>query len=187
MIKGNSVELIPAKLEDRRKIYEWGCQSEITKYHAGPPDYPEHPVPTWEEFCEDYVEYYFDGSEPKKGRGFIIIFDEEPIGFISYASFHLKRYKTELDIWMNCEENCGKGFGTDAIIALGGYLNKNMLINELIMRPSIRNTRAIRSYMKAGFEVSKLSPEWYLLDEYVLIYGSGDYGIGGDVLLVKKY
>lgn len=187
MLKGFMIELIPAKLEDRRKVYEWGNESDITKCHAGPPDYPENPVATWEEFCCDYVEYYFDDSEPKKGRGFIIMYEKEPVGFISYACFHLKPFIAELDIWMSCSKKCGKGYGTDAIKTLCNYLHKNMGIKEMIMRPSVKNERAIKSYMKAGFEKSNRVPEDYLLDEYVFMYGGGDYGKGGDVLLLKTY
>jgi RimJ/RimL family protein N-acetyltransferase len=88
---------------------------------------------------------------------------------------------------MNCEANCGKGFGTDAIITLGDYLHENIYIDELIMRPSVKNKRAIRSYIKAGFKESNMLPSEYLLDEYVSLYSEGDYGVEGDVLLVKRF
>jgi len=187
MIKGKKVELVPATLNDRQKVYEWCFHSETTKSHAGPPEYPNVPIATWEEFFDDYVDYFFTGSRPDDGRGFIILSSREPIGFISYSSFHLKPYKSELDIWMNSEDHCGKGFGTDAIVSLGKYLNKSMSISELIMRPSVKNTRAINAYTKAGFEKSDKTPNYYLLDEYLPIYGEGDYGANGDVLLVKKF
>lgn len=50
MIKGNKVELVPAELSDRQNIYDWCYHSEKTKTHSGPPDYPENPIATWEEF-----------------------------------------------------------------------------------------------------------------------------------------
>ena len=188
MIKGDKVELVPATLDDKKNIYDWCFHSETTKSHSGPPDYPENPISTWEDFFDEgYVDYFFTGTEPKNGRGFIILHDGEPIGFISYCSFHLKPHKSELDIWMNSEAHCGKGFGPDAIISLGAYLTENSDIDELIMRPSKRNTRAIRAYMKAGFEKSDKSPKDYLLDEYIPLYGVGDYGEGGDVLLCKRF
>jgi len=187
MLKGEVVQLIPAELEERRKIYEWGNESDITKCHAGPPDYPEHPVATWEEFCNDYVEYYFNDSEPGKGRGFIIKRETEAVGFISYACFHLKPFIAELDIWMSSSKECGKGYGTDAIKTLSDYLHEKIGIKQMIMRPSVKNERAIKSYMKAGFKKSNMLPEDYLLDEYVAIYGAGDYGNHGDVLLLKTF
>lgn len=75
-------------------------------------NYSENPILTYEEFCDKgYDEYYFMGSKPEGGRGFLIVNNGEPIGFISYSCFHLKPSIAELDIWMNCEDNCGKGFG----------------------------------------------------------------------------
>jgi len=188
MIKGEKVELVPATLDDKQKIYDWCFHSETTKSHSGPPDYLENPISTWEEFFDEgYVDYFFTGMEPENGRGFMILYDREPIGFISYCSFHLKPRKSEFDIWMHSEAHCGKGFGTDAIVALSGYLNKNIGVTELIMRPSVKNTRAVKTYMKAGFEKSDKSPSDFLLPEYIPLYGDGDYGEGGDVLLRKKF
>jgi RimJ/RimL family protein N-acetyltransferase len=187
MIKGNKVELVPATLEDRQNVYDWCFQSETTKSHSGLPDYPEAPIATWEQFCEDYTDYYFTGTQPSDGKVFIIRHDGEPVGFINYSSFHLKPHTSELDICIGRESNCGKGLGTDAIITLGNYLNKTLGIHELIIRPSVKNTRAIESYKKAGFVISDTSPCNYLRDEYVVLYGDGDYGAGGSMLLVKRF
>jgi RimJ/RimL family protein N-acetyltransferase len=108
-----------------------------------------------------------------------------PVGFISYSAFHLKQHKAELDIWMNSEANCGKGYGSDAIITLGEYLRKTLGIQELIMRPSIKNVRANKSYEKAGFKKSNKRPDEYLLEQYVATFGDGDYGADESTLLVK--
>ncbi len=117
---------------------------------------------------------------------FIILHSGEPVGFVSYSSFHLKKGMAELDIWMNSEANCGKGFGTDALIALGEHLNKALGIRELIMRPSVKNARAIKSYEKAGFIQSDKRPEEYLLSECVALFGDGDYG-DESALLMKAF
>ena len=186
MIKGMLIELVPATLNDRQKIYEWCFHSETTKSHFGPPDYPDMQLPTFEEFFNEYVDYFFTGSAPASGRGFLILRGGEPVGFVSYSSFHLKPHKTEFDIWMNCEANCGKGFGTDALSSLAAYLGSTMGIREVIMRPSVKNTRAIRAYQKAGFLESDKVPADYLLDEYLSRYGDGDYGAGQNALLIKQ-
>ena len=187
MIKGKLIELIPAKLEDRQNVYEWCFHSETTKSHAGPPKYPDIEIPTYEEFCEDYVDYFFASEESDKGGGFIIMHGGEAVGFISYSSFHLRKHMSELDIWMNSEANCGKGFGTDAVICLSDYLHETMGISELIIRPSARNTRAVSSYKKAGFVESDKEPSYYLLEEFVSLYGAGDYGEEESMLLVKRF
>ena len=187
MIWGNIIDLVPATLEDRQKIYEWCFHSETTKSHSGPPNYPDTSIPTFEEFFDDYVDYFFTGSAPNDGAGFIITHNEEPAGFISYSSFHLKEDKSELDIWMNCEANCGKSLGTDAIITLTEYISKTLGIREFIIRPSVKNTRAIHSYKKAGFKESDASQNDYLLDKYLSVYGAGDYGVGRTACLIKRF
>jgi len=50
MIKGNKVELVPAELSDKQRVYDWCFHSETTKSHSEPLDYPENPIATWEEF-----------------------------------------------------------------------------------------------------------------------------------------
>jgi len=187
MIVGSIIDLFPATLDDRQRIYEWCFYSETTKYHAGPPDYPDVIIPTLKEFCEDYTDYFFTGAMPDSGRGYIIAHNKESVGFVSYSSYHLKPYKAELDIWLNSEANCGKGFGTDALVALGDYLNKTLEINELIIRPSVKNINAIKSYKKSGFEESNMPACDYLLEEYLSLYGDGDYGENQTALLVKRF
>jgi hypothetical protein len=41
---------------------------DVTPSKMDPPDYTEAPIPTWEEFCADYVPLYFDGTRPEVGR-----------------------------------------------------------------------------------------------------------------------
>jgi len=183
---GNRINLIPATLADRRNVYDWCFHCETSKSHAGA-DYPDIQIPTYEEFLDDYVEYFFTGAEPAKGRGFMIVHDSEVVGFISYCSFHLKPQIAELDIWLNSEAHCGKGFGTEAITLLGDELNQTLDIHKLIMAPSVKNVRAIQSYKKAGFVESDIPMCDYLLDEYVSMYGEGDYGIDGTMVLVKSF
>lgn len=191
MIKGTKIDLIPATLDDRRKVYEWCFQSETTKSHAGPPDYPGISIPTYEEFCATddggYEAYYFTGERPEDGRGFLIVSAGEPVGFISYCSFHLKPSLAELDLWMGSEQSCGKGFGTDALVSLGDFLNRTMGISELIIAPSRKNLRAIRSYEKAGFKKSEKAMSEFLREEYVPLFGSGDYGTEETFIMSKRF
>jgi RimJ/RimL family protein N-acetyltransferase len=94
---------------------------------------------------------------------------------------------TELDIWMNSEAHCGNGYGTDALVALSEYLHEARGIHTLIMRPSARNARAVRAYNKAGFMSSGKPMDAYMPPEYLPLFGDGDYGPGGDTLLVREY
>jgi len=71
-IFGDKVELRPARKSDRGKIYDWLTQSDLTSSIMGPPDYPDHPVPSWDEFCKDYTLSFFNSSGDGKGRNIII-------------------------------------------------------------------------------------------------------------------
>ena len=190
MLNGSKINLIPAALCDKQAVYEWCFHSETTKCHSGPPDYPETPIASAEEFFQEnggYEDYYFTGERPQDGRGFLIVHGGEAVGFVSYASFHLKPGVTELDIWLNSEAHCGKGFGTDALLTLTEYLHQTLGKNAMMMRPSARNKRAVRAYGKAGFVPSTEPIEAYMPPAYLPIFGDGDYGPQGDALLVKRF
>jgi diamine N-acetyltransferase len=192
MIKGKTITLIPARLNDRQDVYDWCYQSDVTKYHAGLPDYPDSPIPTYDEFFASddggYDVYFFTGEKPLSGRGFIIRNSEDaPVGFISYCNFHLAQGISELDIWLSCEANCGKGYGVDALVTLSDYLHETIGIHTLIIAPSAKNTRAIRAYEKAGFQRTERPMSAFLRPEYVPLYGEGDYGTDGTAIMVKHF
>jgi len=179
------VNLREATKGDKSKVYEWFSNKDIAKAMLMGDDFPENPLPTREEFFEDYTDFYFDGTAPEKGRVYIIQLGNLPIGSISYASYHLKGKKAELDIWMKSIDYCGKGYGSEAIKALCNLLYQNQGINQYIIRPSNKNKNAIRAYEKAGFvKVLNLS-EKFVNDTFVNGYVEGDYGIGNDILLIK--
>lgn len=112
---------------------------------------------------------------------------QEAVGFISYSAFHLKPHSAELDIWMKDEANCGKGFGNDAILALSNYLNQQFAIKLLILAPSTKNIRAIKSYEKSGFKRTNKNMSEFLLEDYQSLYGAGDYGVTGTAILIKCF
>ena len=150
-IKGTVVTLRPATVQDRRMIYEWLAHSDVTTSMLGPPTYPEHQIPTWEEFCDDYVLHYFNDCSPELGRCFVIMVKGEVVGQVNCNNIDKCNKRTELDIWMCSEANCGKGFGADALETLCKYLFRKFGILECLIEPSARNPRAIRAYEKAGF------------------------------------
>jgi len=151
MIKGQSITLQPATQDNKRTIFEWLIQWQTLA--------PNYRLPSWKEFCDDYKDFFFDGSQPMIGRCYFIITHNIPVGHISYHRSHPHYQHVELDIWMNSEENCGKGYGSDALITLCNHLFDNFDIKEFIIRPSSQNNRAIHAYEKAGFQQIKCSLE----------------------------
>jgi hypothetical protein len=75
----------------------------------------------------------------------------------------------------------------DAIVTLGNYLHETMEIHTLIMGPSVKNTRAIKAYEKAGLFKTDLPMSSFLLPEFVSAFGDGDYGEGQTVVCVKRF
>ena len=138
MLYGKKINLRPATVNDRRSIYEWMSQSDCTQSFMGLPRFPDIPVPTWDEFCADYKPYYFDGSSPEKGRCYIIMADDHSVGQVNYNDIDSEHNRTELDIWMSCEANCGKRYGSDALQVLCTYLYDAYGVSEFIIRSRYR-------------------------------------------------
>lgn len=153
MIKGSQVSLIPATLADRIQIYRWAACSDLTSSLFGPPTYPEHPIPTYEQFCRDHPEYFFNGSAPLWGRCFVIMVHQEAVGQIYYNDIQERDgcKRTELDLWMRAERYCGKGYGSEALLLLCEHLWTHLGVQRFMVQPSARNPRAIRAYEKIGF------------------------------------
>jgi RimJ/RimL family protein N-acetyltransferase len=172
VLHGRLISLRPATLDDRRPIYEWAVNSDVTHAMLGPPTYPEHPAPTWEEFCADHKPHFFDGSAPHLGRCFIILANNEPVGQVYYNDIDEcdGKKRTEMDLWMRAEQYCGKGYGSDALLTLCEHLARQLEVQEFMVQPSARNPRAIRAYEKIGFVKLSLSVE-----EARQIWGPNDY------------
>jgi len=151
ILSGKKVSLRPATLDDRASIFQWLAHSNLTKEMIGPPKYPDSEIPTWEAFIQDYVEFFFDGSQPLNGRCFIIEKDGLGIGQINYNEIDISSNSTFLDIWLSDRKYTGKGYGTEAIELLCNFLKVKFGCKEIMLCPSKRNTVAIQAYEKAGF------------------------------------
>jgi diamine N-acetyltransferase len=151
MIEGQNISIRPATANDRRKIFEWLTQSNLTKLMMGPPDFSDQPIPTWEEFLLDYHDAYFGENISTEGHCFIILADEEEVGQINFNTIHAEDKSTELDIWLAGEKFSGKGHGTKAIDLLCRYLFEDFGVLSIYIAPSQRNIPAIKAYHKCGF------------------------------------
>ena len=155
------------------------AHSDITPKMMGLPKYPDHPIPTWEKFCNDYKSYFFNDSFSELGRCFVIMVNGEAVGQVNYNEINRDTKHTILDIWMRSEADCGKEFGTDAVKTLCEYLSRKFGILEFVTTPSARNLQAIRAYEKAGFCKVDLP-----IEEAEAKYGHKDYT--DSVYMVKR-
>ncbi len=178
-----------ANIKEKRKTYEWLSLSDTAQLHMGYPDYPEAPIPNWNEYNKDFEDFYFEESGREAGSVMIISKGIEEIGCLCYACFHLTDNTAELDIWLKSQLYCGKGYGPVALSQLVKYLSESHRIKRFIIRPSEKNKRAIRSYEKVGFTYRSNKERVireYLREEYRLKYGNGDYGLSGTAVLTKE-
>lgn len=164
LLHGHRTTLRPATPDDRRPIFEWLALSDVTHLMLGAPTFPETPAPSWEEFLADYRDHYFDGSQPRLGRCFVILADGEPVGQITYNEIDPAGPSTEVDIWLSAAEHMSKGYGGDALRTLCDYLHRTFGCREVYIAPSQRNAPAVRAYRKAGFEEATAPPAWFVPD-----------------------
>lgn len=139
----------PMTVEEMPTFYRWSTQSEATPFWYG--ELQGDKVPSYEEFLRDWQRYYFDGSEPEKGRSFVILVGNRTIGQINYNEINREDNSVELDIIIAEDRDKNKGYGTDALLTLTGYLFKRMSIETCWIEVVTKNPRAIRAYEKAGF------------------------------------
>ena len=151
MIYGEKIMLRYARLDERKHVYEMGISTEILRNSN------DENLSTLQDFEDDYTDGYFDGRNAADYAGLMICpvgKPEKPVGFISYGGDeYLKPGTMELDIWMDGEQSCGKGFGVEAIVLLMEQLNREYNVAMFFMCPHKVNTRAIRAYEKAGLAV----------------------------------
>jgi diamine N-acetyltransferase len=163
-INGQIIRLCPATLADRRRIFEWLALSDLTAKMMGPPDFPDNPVPTWEEFLDDYLPHFFDDENPYIGRSYVIEARGEAVGQINYNDIDRSTGTVELDIWLAGSQHTHKGYGSDAILTLCRFLNENLDCNAFILAPSVLNGEAVAAYRKCGFEPIDWVPEGFVPD-----------------------
>lgn len=153
-----------ATREDRFNIYLWLCQSNLTPEMMGLPKYPDHPIPSYQQFIDDYLDHYFDSSQTFSGQCFVIEYAGQSIGQINYNKINNQLKSTEIDIWLADKKFSSKGLGTEAIKILCTYLYKELGLHSIYIAPSRRNLLAVKAYTKAGFIECKDYPPDFVPD-----------------------
>jgi len=153
IIRGEKVALRPIMVDEIPIFYQWATESEAAPFWYGEL-YGDH-VPTYQEFIQEWQRHYFDGSEPEKGKCFVILVGNKAIGEINYNEIDRENNSVELDIIIAEDRDKNKGYGTDALKTLTNYLFQNMKIQLCWLETIPQNPRAIRAYEKAAFKQTK--------------------------------
>lgn len=156
-ISGKRIRLRPATVADKQAIYSALACSELTEILLDRPGSPLGPAITWDAFCADHKGHFFDDSAPLLGRAFIIEARGASVGQVYYNEIFGVPPRTEIDMWMFSEANCGHGYGSEALRCLCEHLSTNWGVEEFFIMPSRKNGRAVRAYEKAGFKYSQLT------------------------------
>lgn len=176
--QGQKIALARATLADRAKVHAWLSASDLTSQVMGPPLFPERRVPNFEEFCDLYPPFHFDGTRAFDGRGFMIRVDGDDVGFLNHGPINLFKDVVELDLWLASGKVARRGYGSDAVQTACNWLQQQYGVNRFLMRPSRRNVHALRALRRAGFRetdldaaevISKLGlPRGHYADEVLL-------------------
>jgi len=177
-IEKDGIKLLYANDSDRRLIYDMAFEEDET-WQAMIAEREEFP---WSQIRDE--EPHFFGSEAGLSKYLLIEYDNQIIGVISHTYNDGKIPNMELDMWLRSTKYAGKGLGSRAMKILIEALVKDHNVETFIIRPWIKNPRAVRAYEKCGFViVDTFNPDDYY-GKYLEEYGQGDYAEGETVNMV---
>ncbi len=168
-IQGKKISLRMAVLEDRKNLYTWMYESDASKSMWGAPLFPEKPIKLWEDFKNSWALFYYQNPLASCGHVFVIEYEGEDVGGIAFHKPDVKN-RSEIDIWLRSEKDCGKGIGKDAIDTLCKHIYQQFGILFFWAMPSARNPRSVGTFQKVGFKPLPLTPETAKLE-----FGGQDY------------
>ncbi len=150
ILKGKRTLVRAITPEEFFLFYTWATQSDASAYWYG--ERCGTRIPSLQDFRNEWQPHYFDGSQPEKGRSFVILADGKPIGQINYNEINRICNAVDIDVLIGEDLQKGKGYGSDAIRTLVNHLFLYMQIEHCELKVLSENTRAIQAYLRLGFE-----------------------------------
>ena len=173
------VNLLFAQETDRRMIYDLSVQDMevVLSMFDDPADF------RWEEIRDERSEYF--DEQPSMNKYLLIEYNNEIIGVFCHLHHAAPINNVEFHIWFVSSKYTGKGLGTKVVQMMKEYINKLYNINTFMMRPWIKNKRAIRTYEKCGFVVTDpFDLKLYFTPDEIAQYGNGAYCVEETVNMV---
>lgn len=141
--RGPRVQLRPVRPDDLESIVRWTTDPELRELLEG--EYPEEPT-------EGRL-WYERAQSDRRGRQFIIeTQDGIAIGDIALGEISWRAREAELRIRIGEKAYWNQGYGTEAVQALVLYAFEDLGLNRVYLRVFSFNRRAIRCYLKSGFQ-----------------------------------
>ncbi|HEX5479267.1 MAG TPA: GNAT family N-acetyltransferase [Dehalococcoidia bacterium] len=145
--RGELTVLREKRLSDARDDYRWRTDPELARFDAARPFAATY---------HDYLALYRDElSYPSPYRRSLAIedFGGRHIGNVMYYNIDAVRREAEIGITIGERDYWGRGYGTDAVRALVRQIFDSTGFRRVYLKTLDWNTRAQRSFIKAGFHV----------------------------------
>jgi RimJ/RimL family protein N-acetyltransferase len=148
-VDGKTVRLRPAVWgfsdDELRRRYRWS-QDDVLQYWSGS-------IPggrTFVAFRDSVAERDWP-SDGKRISYAILSKDDQLVGMVSCYNIDWRVPTGEIGIYIGEQDLWGKGFGTDALVTFLRHLFGDLGFASVYLHTYETNTRAQRSYLRAGF------------------------------------
>lgn len=147
-LTGGKTRLRAKILADAERDYRWQSDPETAYLDATEP--PKMP------FSRYLTEYREILSLPSPERRFFAIetLSGKQIGNCTYYGIDQQKGEAELGIMIGARQYRGKGYGTDAVTTLLGYIFKQTHLKKIRLKTLVDNPRAQQCFSKCGFAAS---------------------------------
>ncbi len=89
------------------------------------------------------------------------------IGSVYLRDIDMLHNKAEFGIFLSCKEVMGKGYGTIVTNLILQYAFEDLQLNKVFLRVLSENKRAVKSYLKSGFQLEgEFKEDVRINDEY---------------------
>jgi RimJ/RimL family protein N-acetyltransferase len=160
---GKLVRLREKQLEDAAQDFEWRSDPELATYDAA--------VPIAMSFRSFVATFTDELEHPGPHRRSYVVEDRETgrhIGNVMYYGYDPARRDAELGITIGDREYWSRGFGSDAVHAMLGYLFDELGLQRVYLHTLTWNDRAKYAFQRAGFrpvrEVHRGGYDFVLMD-----------------------
>ena len=148
-VKGEKTVLREKRVEDAPGDYSWRTDEELARLDATRPLNMSY---------EDFLRYSKEEISfvsPLSKRLAIDTLDGKHIGNCMYYDIDVKGGEAELGVMIGDRDYWGKGYGTDSVASLQGYIFTATSLDRVYLHTLDWNERAQRSFSKTGFREVK--------------------------------
>ncbi|WP_035432397.1 GNAT family N-acetyltransferase [Bacillus sp. UNC322MFChir4.1] len=141
-----NVQLRELSLNDIEERYQWSLDKEVTKHLVVPDQYP----PFTREETRKWIEMCVNRTNGYEQRA-ICSEDGVHIGWVDLKNFDRTNKNAELGIAIGDKRYWGKGYGVAALYEMLQIGFEQFNLEKIWLRVDADNTKAMKSYERAGF------------------------------------